>query len=89
MKKAIRFSAPWCGPCKTYEPMWNEVSKSREDWTFEVVDVDENSEAGSKYGIRSIPSTVLESSDGSVLAKYTGVISVKDLNSKLDEWSEK
>jgi thioredoxin 1 len=89
MKKAIRFTASWCSPCKTYEPIWNEVAKTREDWIFEVVNIDENSEAGSKYGIRSIPSTVLETNDGNLLAKYTGVISVKDLNSKLDEWNEK
>jgi thioredoxin 1 len=89
MKKAIRFTAQWCSPCKTYEPIWNEVSQSRTDWTFEVVNVDESSEVSSKYGIRSIPSTVLETETGTLLAKYSGVISAKDLNLKLNEWNER
>ena len=82
-KKAIRFSAEWCGPCKAYAPIFNKVAESREDWQFETFDVDKNSDVAEQYGIRSIPTTILEV-DGKMLAKYTGVVS--DLEVKLNEW---
>jgi thioredoxin 1 len=86
MKKAIRFTAPWCQPCKSYTPIWDSISEERKDWVFETIDIDENHEIAAKYGIRSIPSTILESEEGNLLAKYTGVIQKTDLNSKLNEW---
>ncbi len=87
MKKAIRFTATWCGPCKMYAPIWNEVSKDREDWTFETVDIEENPEIAAKYVIRSIPTTILESDNGNTLAKYNGIIQKSDLIYKLNEWN--
>ena len=86
MKKAIRFTAPWCGPCKTYAPIWESISEERTDWIFETVDIDENHEIASKYGIRSIPTTIFETDNGNLLAKYLGIIQKNDLNSKLNEW---
>ena len=82
-KRAIRFTAEWCQPCKAYAPMFNKVAESREDWQFETFDVDKNSDVAEQYGIRSIPTTILEV-DGKMLAKYTGVVS--DLEAKLNEW---
>jgi thioredoxin-like negative regulator of GroEL len=86
MKKAIRFTAPWCHPCKTYTPIWNSISEERTDWVFETVDIDENHEIASKYSIRSIPTTVFVSEDDNLIAKYTGVLQKNDLNTKLNEW---
>jgi thioredoxin 1 len=83
--KAIRFTANWCGPCKAYAPIWNEVVQNRKDFEFEVVDIDENFDAASKYGIKSIPVTIIEN-NGEILTKYVGVLQKQDLNSKLDEW---
>ena len=83
-KRAIRFTAEWCQPCKAYAPMFNKVAESREDWQFETYDVDKHPEMSEQYGIRSIPTTVLEV-DGKMLAKYTGVVS--DLETKLNEWN--
>ena len=87
MKKAIRFTAPWCGPCKSYAPIWNSISEERNDWVFETVDIDENHEIAGKYNIRSIPTTVFVSEDDNLIAKYTGIIQKSDLNSKLNEWN--
>lgn len=84
-RKAIRFTADWCGPCKAYAPTFNKVAEEKTDWQFESVNIDSNSELAEKYGIRSIPATVLEVDDKTV-AKYVGVLSSSDLSSKLDEW---
>jgi len=84
-KKAIRFTATWCGPCKAYAPMYKQVSESRTDWEFETVDVDEDPERAKQYGVMSIPATVLEV-DGKLLAKYTGVLQPTQLHERLNEW---
>lgn len=85
-RKAIRFTANWCTPCKAYAPQYKQVSESRSDWEFESIDIDENTDMAKQYGIMSIPATVLEV-DGKLIAKYTGVLSVQQLNERLNEWS--
>ncbi len=52
----IDFYAPWCGPCKMLEPIFEEVSeeyKGKVD--FYKVDIDEEMEIAVTFGIRSVP----------------------------------
>tara|TARA_B110000503_G_scaffold119317_1_gene181017 strand:- start:1389 stop:1646 length:258 start_codon:yes stop_codon:yes gene_type:complete len=74
MKRAIRFTADWCGPCKVYGPIFDKVLENNDDWESVVVDVDEDSEMASQYSVRGIPMTILEV-DGNIVEKKTGVIS--------------
>jgi thioredoxin 1 len=85
-KKAIRFTAPWCGPCKAYAPMFENVSKEVTDWEFETIDIDKNPELATEYSIRSIPTTVFLVDEHTV-AKVTGVLQPKSLKEKLEEFS--
>jgi thioredoxin 1 len=56
----VDFWAPWCGPCKMAEPVLDELSDEYEDKVLVAkVDVDKNQQSSSKYGIMSIPTTVL------------------------------
>jgi thioredoxin 1 len=86
MKKAIRFTASWCLPCRTYAKYWDKVSETRSDWEFQVIDVDVDPETAEKYNIRSIPTTVLIK-DEEVVAKHVSVMMDKEINEKLDHWS--
>lgn len=85
-RKSIRFTATWCGPCRAYAPQYKQVSESRNDWEFESIDIDQYPEKAKEYGVMSIPATVLEV-DGKLIAKYVGVLSVQQLNERLNEWS--
>ncbi|MBI3397330.1 thioredoxin [Candidatus Woesebacteria bacterium] len=56
----VDFWATWCGPCKMAEPVLDELSDEHKD-KLEIfkLNVDENRETVQKYGILSIPTTIL------------------------------
>jgi len=56
----VDFWAAWCGPCKMAEPVLEELSDQYKDKVIIAkVDVDANPVQTQKYGIMSIPTTVL------------------------------
>mgnify|MGYP000291895107 CR=1 FL=1 len=78
------FYADWCGPCKTQDPILEELE---EDWgervAFEKIDVDENQDVANEYQVRSIPTIVVENDDG-VVERFVGVTQREDLESALE-----
>jgi len=60
----VDFWAPWCGPCRMAGPVLEELSKQYEDKVEIVkVNVDDNTELAQRYGVMSIPTTILFSGD--------------------------
>ena len=56
----VDFWAPWCGPCRMAEPVFNELSdKYKGKVLFCKVNVDESPLTAQKYGVMSIPTTIL------------------------------
>ena len=51
------FSATWCGPCKQFKPIMEELAS--EGYNIEFIDGDENPKEAMKYNIRSIPTTII------------------------------
>ena len=80
MKTIKYFSAAWCGPCKTFKPVMNEVAG--EWYMVEFLDVDNNSEMASKYGVRSVPTTIIEE-NGVEVNRFVGAIPKQQVIDKL------
>ena len=57
MKTAKYFSATWCGPCKQFKPIMEELAS--EGYNIEFIDGDENPKEAMKSNIRSIPTTII------------------------------
>lgn len=54
------FYAEWCGPCKQQEPILEKLQEKYPEINFEKIDVDENPEEAENYGVRSVPTIIVE-----------------------------
>lgn len=73
------FYADWCGPCKIMKPIVENIADTLSDKVKVVkVNVDEEIELATKYGILSIPTLVLIK-DGQTVTSLVGVRDKKEL----------
>lgn len=81
----IDFWAEWCGPCKMVGPIVEQLSEEyKEQVVVGKIDVDNNDEATSKYGIRNIP-TVLFIKNGEIVDKVVGAGSKNIFTDKINK----
>ncbi len=55
----LDFWAPWCGPCKSFGPIFDKVASENTDITFAKVNTEEEQELGAMFAIRSIPTLMI------------------------------
>lgn len=67
----LDFWASWCGPCRMVVPIVEEIARERPDIKVGKVNVDEQPELASQFGVMSIP-TLVVMKNGKVVNKATG-----------------
>lgn len=68
----IDFWASWCGPCRMMAPIVDEIAVEREDIVVGKINVDEEPEIATEYGIMSIP-TLFLFKGGEIAEQIVGV----------------
>ena len=74
----LDFWAPWCGPCRMVVPIVEEIAAERSDIKVGKVNVDEEPELASQFGVMSIP-TLVVMRGGKISNKAVGARSKRDI----------
>ena len=78
MKRVLRFTASWCGPCKS---LAMNLENANLTIPIEVVDVDIHPEIAQEYGIRGVPTLVMMNEN----IEVKRLVGSKTVN-ELQEW---
>ena len=80
----LYFTAVWCGPCKMFKPIVQQV-QAELGVSINIVDVDQSPDLTHKYSINSVPTIIVEN-NGTVVYRNSGVMSKPQLTQVLSQF---
>jgi thioredoxin 1 len=83
----IDFWAQWCGPCKSFGPVFEKVAEANADVAFAKVNTEEQQALAGHFQVRSIP-TLMVIKEQVVVFNQAGALSEEGLNDLVKQVKE-
>jgi thioredoxin 1 len=80
----VDFWAPWCGPCRSFAPVFESVSEQHPDIIFAKVNTEQEQELAGHFQIRSIP-TLMVFRENVILFSEPGALSAANLTQLIEQ----
>lgn len=80
----VDFWATWCGPCRAFGPIFEQVSEKFDDVPFVKVDIDQSPDLASAAAIKAVP-TVMVIKRGDVIYRQAGALLPADLEDLVNQ----
>ncbi len=80
----VDFWASWCGPCRSFGPVFEKVSEERPELTFAKVDTQAQQALAASFNIMSIP-TLMIIREGVVIYSEPGALPERSLTQLIDQ----
>ena len=72
MTNILYFSTTWCGPCKMFKPVVEQVSQETGKYV-QFIDAEQNKLMAEKYGVTSVPTMIVTDNGGNQIRRLNGV----------------
>ena len=79
----VDFWAPWCGPCRMVAPVLEEIAGERSDMRVVKLNVDDNQQVASQFGVMAIPTMILFR-NGQEAKRIQGALPKKRLQAEIE-----
>ena len=76
--------ADWCGPCKMFAPVYDEVSAKHDDIVFGKIDTEDQQQLAAAAGISSIP-TLMAFRENVLVFSQPGAINAQQLDHLIEQ----
>lgn len=80
----LDFWAPWCGPCQSFAPVYEELSEQHPDIVFGKVNTEQHQDIAGHFNIRSIP-TLMVFREQIILYSEAGALPKQDLQQLIEQ----
>jgi thioredoxin 1 len=82
----VDFWAEWCGPCRALGPKLEEIAQEKSNVKVVKINIDQNKETASRFGIRSIPTMILFK-NGKDVETLMGNLPKEEISAKIEAYS--